>query len=175
MALEARDQSLQAEVAAGILQRKALLESLAGASNRIDEVARQLDVEKKTNDPIRRQIEDMLVEQISLKDKLGKREKAAAGLDATLSGVRKEYQDLRVQFDGQRDHLAQLEKELKEKSEREAAAQSQLGEAHSNLADMKTKLDEAQRRLADSERLASELKKAKQALETVATTNAVQE
>jgi hypothetical protein len=56
--------------------------------------------------------------------------------------------------------------------EREDAAQLQLGEARKSASDLQTKLDETLRRLAESERLAGELQKKNQALETAATNTA---
>jgi len=167
--LEAHDQSLRTEITAGALQIRDLMETLRIASNRMDEVERRLEAEKKTNNPLRRQIEQMQAEQIGLKDNLGKRDKSAAGLNTSLNETRKANQELRAESDGQRDQIAKLEKELKSLGERENAAQLQLGEARKSATDLQTKLDEIRRRLAESEHLAGELQKKNQAVETAAT------
>jgi len=166
--LEAHDQSLRAEIKAGALQVKDLKDALQSASNQMAEVARQLEAEKKTHDPIRAQIEKMLTEQISMRDNLTRREKALAGVDAALNAERKTNEALRVESDGQHDRIAKLEGELKAVNERAAAVSAQLSEAQTSAASVKTKLEETQRRLVESEHLAGELQKQKQSLEAVA-------
>ena len=74
--LESRDQALRAEVEAGTRTIRELTESLRVATNRVDEVERQLDAERKTHEPLRRQIEKMMAEQINNKARL--KAKAAA-------------------------------------------------------------------------------------------------
>lgn len=170
--LEAQDQSLRAEVAAGAVQIRDLMDTLRGASNRIAEVERQLEAEKKTNNPLRRQIEQMQAGQIGLKDNLGKRDQSMASLNTSLNETRQANKELRAEGDGQRVQIAKLEKELKSMGEREEAAQLQLGEARKSASDLQTKLDETRRRLAESERLAGELQKKNQAMETAATNTA---
>jgi chromosome segregation ATPase len=148
------------------------MDTLRVASNRIAEVERQLEAEKNTNNPLRRQIEQMQAGQIGLKDNLGKRDQSMASLNTSLNETRQANKELRAEGDGQRVQIAKLEKELKSMGEREDAAQLQLGEARKSASDLQTKLDETLRRLAESERLAGELQKKNQALETAATNTA---
>ena len=169
--LEARDQSLRAEIKVGALQIRELGDALQSASNQMAEVDRQLEAEKKTHDPIRAQIEKMLTEQISMRDNLTRREKSFAGVDAALNAVRKTNEVLRAESDGQRNQIAKLEGELKAVNERAAAVSSQLSEAQTSAASLKAKLEDTQRRLVESEHLSGELQKQKQGLEPVAATN----
>ena len=169
--LEAHDQFLRAEIKAGAFQIGELKDALQSASNQVAEVGRQLEVENKTHDPIRAQIEKMLTEQISMRETLTRREKTLAGVDAALNAARKTNEALRVESGGQRDQIAKLEGELKAVNERAAAMSSQLNEAQTSAAGLKTKLEQTQRCLAESEHLAGELQKQKQDLEAVATTN----
>ncbi|MEI8121152.1 MAG: hypothetical protein WCI20_03810 [bacterium] len=81
--LESRDQALRAEVEAGTRKIQELMESLRVASNRVDEVERLLDAEKKTHEPLRRQIEKMMAEQINTKARL--KAKAAATNETSSS------------------------------------------------------------------------------------------
>ena len=171
MILEVHDQALRAEVAVGSSQILELMESLRAASNRMDEVKRQLEEEKMTHDPIRHQIEKMQAEQISQKDNLSKREKNIASLNAALETARKTNDELQVQSDGQQNQITKLEAELKGANEREASLRTQLGEAQNSVTSLKAKMDETQRRLVESERLVGEYQKPKQALDTVAATN----
>ncbi len=169
--LEVHDQSLRAAVTAGTLQIRELMAALQVASNRIAEVERGLDLEQKTHEPLRRQVEGMLVEQISLKDNLGKRDKTVGGLSAALSVARKTNEVLGVQFVVQRDQIVKLEMELKGASEREAVVQSQLDELRNKGVELKAKLEETRQRLMESERLCGELQKQKEGMMTTGPTN----
>jgi DNA repair ATPase RecN len=84
--LESRDQALRAEVEAGTRTIRELMESLRVASNRVDEVERRLDAEKKTHEPLRRQIEKMMAEQINTKARL--KAKAASTNETSPSASR---------------------------------------------------------------------------------------
>lgn len=170
--LEAHDQSLRAELAAGAVQIRDLMEMLRVTSNRLAEVEGRLEAEKKTNDPLRRQIEKMQAEQIDIRDNLGKRDKSVSGLNTSLNETLKANKELRAESDGQRGQIEKLEKELKAMGERENATQLQFGEARKSASDLQTKLDETRRRLAESERLTGELQKKNQALETAVTNTA---
>jgi len=77
--LEAHDQFLRDEIKAGAVQLRALKESLRVATNRVGEVERQLEAEKKTHEPLRRQIEKMLAEQMGVKGRLNERDKTVVG------------------------------------------------------------------------------------------------
>jgi chromosome segregation ATPase len=179
-ALEAHEQALRAAVEAGARRIRELTGSLQVSSNRIAEVAGLLEAETDTHDPLRRQIETMLAEQIRIKDSLARREKAMGDLDSVLGATRKTNEELRAQGEGQRNRIATLEADLKGAGERESALRTQLGDARDNAAGLKTKLDGAQRslddavrRLAEGERLIAELRRQKQAAEAAAATNAV--
>jgi len=74
--LESRDHALRTEVEAGTRKIQELMEALRVASNRVDELERLLDAEKTTHEPLRRQIEKMMAEQINTKARL--KVKAAA-------------------------------------------------------------------------------------------------
>ncbi len=67
---------MRKEVEASTRKIQGLTESLRSASNRLVEVERMLEAEKKTRDPLRRQIEKLLAEQIVLRESL--RQKTAA-------------------------------------------------------------------------------------------------
>ncbi len=68
--VEAGNRSLRATGEQSALQIRRLTESLQSASNRMAEVERMLEAEKRTHDPLRRQIEKLLAEQIVLMDSL---------------------------------------------------------------------------------------------------------
>ncbi len=94
--LESRHQSLRAEIETGTQKIQGLQEALGGASNRIDEMGRLLDAEKKTNDPIRRQIEDMLVDQISLRTKLSEAQRRLSESERMVRELQKQMFDARM-------------------------------------------------------------------------------
>ena len=92
--LEAHEQSLRAEVDAGALLLREMMDSLRSASNRMAEVERQLDVEKKTHDPIRAQIEKMLTEQIGMKDKLDETQRRLVESERLAGDLQKQKQGM---------------------------------------------------------------------------------
>ena len=82
--LESRNRALRAEVETGSLRIRELEEAFGIASNRLVEVERRLEEERTTHDPLRLQIEQMLTEQIRLRDSLSQRDKVIAKLEADL-------------------------------------------------------------------------------------------
>jgi chromosome segregation ATPase len=172
MLLEAHDQFLLAEVAAGVLKIEELKESLRVASIRMNEAERLLEMEKKTHDPIRRQIEEMLAEKIGYKDNLSRRDKSNAALNESLQEARNACNELSDQVAGQRDQIAKLEMELKSAREREDAVQLQLVEVRNSAAELKAKLDEAERHLSESAVRDGELQRQNKAVDPSMVTNA---
>lgn len=141
LALEARDRVLRLEIEAGTRRTRELSDSLQDLSNRMAEATCRLADEEKTHDPLRRQIEQMVAEQMRVKDKARQRDTAFAEMEASLAGLRKTNEVWRVQSEERRQRIETLESELKEAETRAAALRTQLESALNDAARMKTPLE----------------------------------
>jgi chromosome segregation ATPase len=166
-AVEARGLGLQDHAAAMERQAAATRESLRTLSNRIAEVEGQLEAEKTTHEPLRRQIEKMLAEQVTLKDRVELGDKTVKELREALADGGQKNSDLKSQNQAQQDRIAKLEADVKSATDRETAVRAQMAEhragaedARAKLNDVQNKLTDALRRLEAGERVVAELKKA---------------
>lgn len=160
MALEARGRTLRAETEAACLRAGELTATLQDLSNRVAEVTAQLEEEKKTHDPLRRQIEQMLAEQVRSRDKARQRDNSFAEMETTLAALRKTNEVFRAQSGELRKRMDVLEAQAKEASERETALQARLEEARGEAARNKAQWEETARKLEETTRLLEEARKA---------------
>ena len=177
--LESRDRQVLAATAEANRRIGELDEVLQAASNRTAEINGQLDEEKNTHEPLRRQIEKMMAEEIGVKDSLAQKDKTIEELRAQLADAGQKDADLSSQNRTHRERNQQLESELESAKKREADTRAQLAERltkatalGSKLDDVQKKLEDALRRLETSERAVSDLRKA-QSTETEGATTAV--
>jgi chromosome segregation ATPase len=177
-AVEARGLGLQGHAADMERQARAAQDKVKASSNRMAELERQLEAEKTTHEPLRRQIEKMLAEQIALKDSLALDEKVIKELRESLAEGGQKNSDLKAQNQTQQDRIVKLDADLKAANEREATARAQISEhragadeARAKLADVQSKLNDALQRLEASERTVADLR-ARAAAQAAAATNA---
>lgn len=154
--LDAQSRALRADLAAAVESARGLRQALTEASNRIDEVEARLEEEKSTHDPLRRQIETMLSEQIALQEALKQKEAALKDNGKGLASARQAADELLARKTALEARVAQVEAELKSAHERNAALQSRATEAQALADRLKARLDEVLQRLEASERAAAE-------------------
>ena len=151
-ALEERDGALRASVADSERQASDLRRALQESSNRVVEVETLLDEEKSTHDPLRRQIETMVAEQIALRETLKQKEALIKKHEGALADARQVGQDMQTGRASLEQRVARDEADLKAAGEREEALRSQLTEARHQVAAAQAELDQLRRRLEAGER-----------------------
>lgn len=151
-ALEEHDGALRASVAESERESANLRRALQESSNRVAEVEALLDEEKSTHDPLRRQIETMVAEQIALRETLKQREALIKKHEGALADARQAGQDMQTGRASLEQRVARIEADLKAAGEREAALRSQLTESCNRAAAALTELNETRQRLEASER-----------------------
>lgn len=159
MALEARGRALRVEAESSIRRSGELMDSLRDLSNRMAEVTVRLEEERKTQDPLRRQIEQMLAEQVRARDTVRQRDASLAGMESSLEALRRTNEVWCAKAVELGERVNRLELEAKESGAREAILRGQLEEARQDAAGRKAQAEETARRLEETTRLLEQARK----------------
>ena len=135
-------------------QVRELRQTLQDCSNRVAAVEAQYHEEESTHDPLRRQIETMLEEQVAQKTQLDRKDTLLRQVQESLAKLRQQRDQVELELTNHVQRSDRLELELTNCVQRSARLEkdlsAQLAEARQDLAAARAKLAESEQHLREA-------------------------